>query len=332
MKAIAYDKFGPAAEVLRLVERPDPQPGPGDVLVDVKASGVNPSDVKLRAGARPGGLAAVMPFPEIIPHSDGAGVISAVGEGVDPARVGRRVWLWNAQWERAHGSAAEKIALPSEQAAPLPDAAGFDVGACLGIPGVTAWCSVFSGGSVEGKDVLVAGGAGAVGALAIRMAKLGGARKVIATVSGPEKGAVAEAAGADAVVNYRSEDVVAAVRAATGGRGVDRISEVEFGGNLAASAELIEPAGWIVTYASMAAPTPQLPFYQLMFKNVTVKFLVVYRLEAALRRAAEADLHRWLSSGALTADIDARFDLADAAAAHDYVERGGRRGPVIVDV
>lgn len=332
MKAIAYTEFGPAREALRLVDLPDPTPEPGEVLVRVRASGVNPSDVKLRAGRRPGGLAPTMPYPLIVPHSDGAGEIEAVGAGVDPARVGRRVWIWNGQWLRAQGTAAELIALPSAQAVDLPDGVDFAVGACLGIPAVTGWCAVRVGGAVEGRDVLVTGGAGAVGRFAVQCARLSGARRVITTVSGPEKAAEASAVGATHVIDYRREDVAARVMDITEGVGVDRIAEVEFGGNLTVSAEVIRPGGWIVAYASMADPTPTLPFYTLMFKDVTLRALVVYRLDATVRRAAEADLTRWLAAGALDGQIATRLPLAQAAQAHEVVEAGEKRGAVVLDV
>ncbi|MEO1328415.1 MAG: NADPH:quinone reductase [Pseudomonadota bacterium] len=332
MKAAAYRRFGPAAEVLEIIDRPAAAPGPGEVSVRVRASGVNPSDVKLRAGARPGGVAPEMPYPEITPHSDGAGEIDAVGDGVDPSRVGQRVWLWNGQWERAFGTAAEQIVLPAEQAAPLPDACSFAEGACLGIPATTAHVGLFADGPIEGATVLVSGGAGAVGAYAVEMAKLGGAAQVLTTVSGPEKAALAKELGADHVINYREEDVVEAVMTATAGAGVDRIVEVEFGGNLATNTEIIKPNGAIASYASMAVPTPKLPFYQLMFKCVTLRLYVVYRLAPALRRRAVADLERWLSEGRLSHRIAGRWPLAQIADAHAQVEAGAKIGAVIVDV
>ena len=160
MRAVWYEEFGDAEQVLTSGEMPTPSPAPGEVLVRVRASGINPSDVKLRAGARPG---AVMAFPRVIPHSDGAGVVEAVGEGVDAGRVGQRVWLWNAGWQRAFGTAAEYVALPADQALPLPDGTEFAEGACLGIPAMTAWYAVCGAGPVEGKTVLVTGGAGFIG-------------------------------------------------------------------------------------------------------------------------------------------------------------------------
>lgn len=331
MKAAYYDRFGPAREVLTIGELATPAPGPGEVLVRVRASGVNPSDVKLRAGKRPGGVAAEMPFPRIVPHSDGAGVIEAVGLGVDAAMIGTRVWLWNAQWGRAFGSGAEYVALPSEQAVPLPEATSFVEGACGGIPMTTACHCVFGDGDVTGKTVLVTGAAGAVGRYAVQMAKLGGAT-VLATVSGPEKAAEAEAAGADHILNYRSEDVASRVMAITGGAGVDRIVEVEFGGNLPVSNQIIAPNGVIAAYASMAAPEPALPFYQLMFRNVTLRMVVVYQLSIEARTAVIERLTPMLTAGALSHKIAATYPLADTAAAHEAVEAGDKIGAVVVEI
>src|SRR5690348_15971075 len=224
MRAAFYESHGPAREVLSVGEQPTPAPAAGEVRVRIKASGVNPSDVKSRR--RGSG------FPLTIPHSDGAGVIDAVGPGVDPARVGERVWLWNGQWRRPFGTAAEFIALPSAQAVPLPDAVSFEVGACLGIPFLTAWRAVHRRPVRVGDSLLVAGGAGAVGHYAVQLASRAGYR-VIASVSSAEKAAVAQAAGAQATVNYREEDLAAAVQRFTGGAGVDRVIEVNLCANAA---------------------------------------------------------------------------------------------------
>ncbi len=216
MKAVWYEGFGPAGEVLVHGEMPAPEPGPGEVLVRLHASGVNPSDVKLRAGARPG---ARMEWPRIVPHSDGAGVIEALGQGVDRARIGQRVWIWNGQWRRPFGTAAEYIAVPDAQAVFLPGNVSFAEGACLGIPALTAWAAVMGDGPVEGRTVLVTGGAGSVGRYAVQMARVAGA-EVITTVSGPEK--AAHAVGAHHVVNYREEDVPARILEITQGTGSSR--------------------------------------------------------------------------------------------------------------
>ena len=324
MRAVVYEKTGPAVEVLGLRELPRPDPGPGEVLVRVAVSGANPSDAKTRAGAR-GPIA----HPLVIPHSDGAGRIVAVGEGVDPSRAGERVWLWNAAFGRPFGSCADYVALPSAQAVRLPDAASYAAGACLGIPALTAHRCVFADGPVEGLDVLVTGGAGAVGAYAVQMAKLGGAR-VVATVSGPVKEAHALAMGADAVVNYREGDAAAGILAATAGSGIDRIVEVEFGGNLPVTRQILKDNGIVAAYGSMAVPEPVLPFYPMLFAAQTLRMVLVYKLPHEARAAGEADLGRWLSDGALQHPVAAEFPPEAAAEAHDLTLGSDRIGAVLV--
>ncbi len=326
MKAAWYDRNGAAGAVLTVGDLPDPVPGPGEVLVRVKLSGVNPSDVKTRAGTR-GGMA----FPRVVPQSDGAGVIEAVGPGVEARRIGERVWLWNGQWRRPHGTAAEKIALPSEQAVRLPDGVPFEAGACLGIPAMTAEACLFSDGPISGRTVLVTGGAGAVGHYAIQLARWGGSR-VIATAGRPETLAACRQAGADLVIDYKREKVAVRVLEETAGEGADRIVEVEFGGNLETSLAVIKENGVIAAYASMAAPTPTLPFYPLMFKAATLRLVLVYILTPAARRRAIANLTAALEAGALTHPIAARFPLAEIARAHEAVEAGDKLGQVLVTV
>jgi NADPH2:quinone reductase len=326
MKAAWYERNGAAREVLQVGALPDPVPGPGEVLVRVHLSGVNPSDVKSRAGAR-GGMA----FPRIVPHSDGAGVIEAVGSGVDKARVGERVWLWNGQWQRPFGTAAERIALPSNQAVRLPGGVDFEAGACLGIPAMTAEACLFSDGPLQGKTVLVTGGAGAVGHYAIQLATWAGAR-VIATAGRPETVATCRNSGADLVIDYKRESVAERVREATGGAGVDRIVEVEFGGNLETSLSVIKENGVIAAYASMAAPAPSLPFYPLMFKAVTLRLVLVYILTPEARRRSIANLTAALEAGALTHPIAGRFPLDETARAHEAVEAGNKLGQVLVSI
>ena len=325
MRAAWYEGFGPAADVLTVGEMADPAPGPGEVLVRVRASGINPSDVKLRAGARPG---AVMAFPRVIPHSDGAGVIEAVGAGVDAARVGQRVWLWNAQWQRAFGTAAEYVALPAEQAVALPDQTAFHEAACFGIPAMTAWYGLFSDGPIEGQTILVTGGAGTVGRYACQMGKLGGAR-VITTVSSAEKAAHSMA---EETINYREGDVEAQVMDMTDGAGVDRIVDVDFGANQATSLPIIKPGGVIASYASAADMTPTLQFYGFMFKNVTLRMLIVYQLDSVARRKGEAQLTRWLEAGALQHAVVRCGGLDDIAAAQDTVAAGAKLGTVVLDM
>ena len=326
MKASWYERNGPAKAVLTVGEMPDPVAAPGEVAVRIAVSGVNPSDVKSRAGARGG-----MPFPRIVPHSDGAGTIEAVGPGVEKARLGERVWLWNGQWKRPFGTAAERIALPAEQAVELPEGVSFEAGACLGIPAMTAEACLFSDGPLQGKTVLVTGGAGAVGHYAIQLAKWAGAR-VIATAGRPETIAACRKSGAEIVIDYKREAVAARVLDATGGAGVDRIVEVEFGGNIETSHSILKENGVIAAYASMAVPTPALPFYPMMFKAVTVRLVLVYILTPEARRRSIANLAAALEAGALTHPIAGRFPLEKIARAHEAVEAGDKLGQVLVAI
>ena len=325
MKAAFYESTGAAEDVLHVGEVQDPVVKQGEVLVRVAYSAVHPSDVKTRAGAR-----GPMAFPRVIPHSDGSGWIVAVGEGVDSARVGTRAWIWNAAWKRPNGTASEVIALPEEQAVPLPDAASLKDGATLGIPAITAHRCLFSDGDIAGQSVLVTGGAGTVGSMAIQMAKRAGAQ-VITTVSGPEKAAHAKSLGADCVVNYRDGDAVEQIRAAAGGS-VDRIVEVEFGGNLSMSQALLADGGVIATYGSMAAPEPQIPFYPMMFLNMSVRMVFAYMIPTEARRRAEQDIYAWLADGSLKGIVADEFQLEHAAAAHLSVEAGQRIGVTLIKV
>lgn len=326
MRAAWYESIGEARAVIRVGDLPDPEPGPGEVLVRVRASGVNPHDVKKRLGKR-----APMQFPRIVPHNDGAGVIERVGPGVPPGRVGERVWVHSAQWQRPSGTAAEYVALPAGFAWPLPEGTSFAEGAALGIPAMTAHRAVFADGSVYGRRVLVQGGAGAVGYYAIQFAKTAGA-EVLATVSGPEKAAVAREAGADHVIDYRREDVASRVRAVTGGAGVDRIVEVDFGRNLDVDRAVLVTNGVIAAYASEGDPTPTLPFYPMMAAGITARLVLVFVMpEDALRQAA-ADTSAMLARGALRHRIAARFPVDRTAEAHEAVEGGAAVGKVVVEI
>ncbi len=326
MKALWYEGFGAAADVLTFGEMAAPVAGPGEVLVRVRASGVNPSDVKLRSGARPG---AVMAYPRVVPHSDGAGVIEAVGEGVDAARIGERVWLWNASWQRALGSAAEFVALPGAQARHLPDGTSFEEGACFGIPAMTAWYALYGDGAdLSGQTVLVTGGAGTVGRYACQMAALGGAR-VITTVSSEAKAAHS---GAPDWVNYREADVAEAVMELTGGAGVDRVVEVDFAANQAASLDVIKPGGVIAAYASASEMAPALSFYPFMFKDVTLRMLIVYQMARADHDRGSAALSHWLGRGELSHAVVPGGGLEDGVRAHERVEAGEKVGTVVLSV
>ncbi len=325
MRAVWYEDFGAARDVPVLGDMADPLPGPGEVLVRVRASGINPSDVKLRAGARPG---AVMEWPRVIPHSDGAGVIEATGAGVDSARVGQRVWLWNGQWKRAQGTAAELIALPADQAVPLPETTSFEAGACLGIPAMTAWYALFADGPIDGQAVLITGGAGAVGRYACQMAHLGGAR-VITTVSSPEKGAHSTAAE---WIDYRQENVAEAVLETTAGACVDRIVEVDFAANQETSLAVLKPGGTIASYASASEMAPQLAFYPFMFKNITLRMLIVYLLDPQTRRRGEAQISAWLADERLSHAVVPVDGLKEAAAGHELVAAGRKLGTVVLSL
>lgn len=327
MKKTIYRRTGAAHEVLEIVERAVPAPGPGEVRVRVAWSGVNPSDTKSRAGTR----SPVMPFPEVTPHSDGAGVVDAVGEGVDVARIGERVWLWNTAWGRPEGTAAEFVVLPQEQAVRLPDGVPLEAGACLGIPAMTAAHAVLGYGDVRGQRVLVAGGAGAVGHYAIQMARLAGAAQVIATVSSEEKATIAREAGADAAVDYRAADFIDRVRALTGGQGVDRIIEVDLAANLKQDLEAVRPDGEWVVYGSGAREVP-MPFGPLILKNIGVRFFIVYHLSAADRARALEHLTALLSRGALQHNVFQRLPLERIADAHALVEGGKAPGNVVLEV
>ncbi len=274
MKAIHYTRFGPAADVLTLAEMPTPDPAPGEVLVELTFSGVNPSDVKARSGTRPG--VTKPPFDQIIPHSDGAGRIVAVGDDVPETRIGQRVWIWNGQWQRPFGTAATHICLPADQAVQLPDPITMDTGAVLGIPGLTAAHAVFGGGAVAGQTLLIQGGAGTVGLLAVQLAKWGGA-KVIATARGDGLTS-AEDAGADVVLNYSDPDLAQHILAANDGAPISRIIEVEFGRNVGTDAEVIAPNGTIAAYGSAQDMAPTLPFGPLLFKAATIDILLIYLL------------------------------------------------------
>ncbi|MEX0319433.1 MAG: NADPH:quinone reductase [Ruegeria sp.] len=326
MKAITYRVFGAARDVLQIEDLESPTPGPGEVLIDVAFSGVNPSDVKARAGARPG--VTKPPYPVIVPHSDGSGIISAVGEGVLEGRIGERVWIWNGQWQRPFGTAAEQIALPSEQAVRLPDSASLETGAVLGIPGLTACHTVFSGGDIAGQTVLVQGGAGTVGYLAVQLAKWGGARVIATAGSGSLNRA--RSAGADATLDYATPDLAEQILDANSGQPVHRIVEVEFGRNAETDAAVIAENGRINTYGSAKAMTPPLPFYPLMFKSVTLEMVLIYLQSPEIRARTIAQLARALKEGALDCPIQSVHDLTNAAAAHEEVEAGGRTGAVLI--
>ncbi|HEY6643728.1 NADPH:quinone reductase [Povalibacter sp.] len=325
MRAATYERTGDARDVLQIVDLPRPEPAAGEVRVRLEWSGVNPSDVKTRAATR----TKVLAFPRITPHSDGGGVIDAVGTGIDPGRVGERVWIWNGAWGRPNGTAAEFITVPAAQAVRLPTNVGTDVGACLGIPALTALHAVTVDGGIAGKSVLIAGGAGAVGHYAIQFARLHGAASILTTVSSAQKAAIASQAGADTVINYKTEDVESRVREVTAGTGVDRVIEVNFSVNSQLDLQVLKPDADIVAYGS-DAPDFTLPFVPLIAKNVRLRFFMVYILDAATRTTLIDDLTSLLAGDRLKHNISARLPLDRIAEAHELVESGRSNGKVVV--
>jgi NADPH2:quinone reductase len=339
MRAVVYSQRG-GPEVLRLVERANPEAGPGDVRVRVHVSGVNPTDWKSRRGGRE---PEPLPFPEVVPNQDGAGTIDAVGEGVARDRVGERVWLWEAAWQRADGTAQELVVLPERQAVPLPDEVSFDAGASMGIPALTAHrcLTVSEGGprklapgALRGQTVLVAGGAGAVGHAAIQLACWAGAR-ILSTVSSEDKARLARAAGAEHVVNYRAQGAPEAIRAFAPD-GVDLVVEVAPAANAALDAAVLAADGTVAVYASEGDGGLGLEVRALMSRNIRYQFVLVYTVTAAAKDQAVADVAAALADGALPVGEEAglplhRFPLEQTAEAHAAVE-GGAVGKVLVDV
>jgi NADPH:quinone reductase len=323
MQAVWYEQNGPADQVLTYGQIEDPQVGPDEVRVRLHSSGVNPSDTKRRGGT-------VMAFPRIIPHSDGAGVIERVGSNVPVERIGERVWLWNAQFGRALGTAAEYIVVPSAQAVPLPENVDFATGACLGIPALTAHRCLFADGPIVGQTILISGGAGAVGNAAVQLAKWAGAT-VITTVSSPEKAQIARDSGADYVLDYTKEDVVARINEITNGVGVQRIVEVAFGRNLAINLEVLQQNGTIATYGSDAEREPRIPFYDLMYKDMTVRFVLVYLLTDEARLQGITDITTALVEQKFRPIIAQSFPLSQTAQAHQAVESGKMLGNVVIE-
>jgi NADPH:quinone reductase len=325
MRAAFYEKNGPAADVLRLGDVDMPKPGPGEVRVRLATSGVNPSDVKSRAGRT-----RKIVFPRVIPHSDGAGVIDVVGDGVPAERVGERVWVWNGQWKRAFGTAAEFITLPAVQAVPLPKTASFEVGACLGIPAMTASHAVSLARTWAGCTLLIAGGAGAVANYAIQFAKARGAA-VITTVSSEDKAKRARAAGADHCIDYRHEDVGARVKDLTDGEGVDTVIELDFAANAKLVPSVLRPSGSVIVYGT-GAPEATIPAQWMLTNGIAIKFMLVYELTTEQRQEAVAEIMRMLTEDRLVHSIASTFPLDDIVAAHQAVESGKVMGNVVVRI
>jgi NADPH2:quinone reductase len=298
MRAAYYTRNGPAKDVLQVGQVDTPRPGPGEVRVRLRTSGVNPSDVKARAG-----LTRKIAFPLVIPHSDGAGEIDLVGEGVSPQRLGERVWIWNGQWKRAFGTCAEQIVVPQAQAVPLPAQVSFEAGACLGIPAMTAYH-------------------------AVAVAKARGAT-VITTVSSQAKAKLAQEAGADHVIDYRRDNVGERVMAITSGRGVDAVIELDLAANAKLLPGVLRPKGTVVVYGT-GAPEAAIPAQWLLINAIVLKFIFVYELTAEERAAAVGTINRMLAENRLINNVALTLPLADIVAAHEAVEQGKALGNVVV--
>jgi len=326
MQAAWYEVQGPAREVLIVGAMPDPHPGPGEVRIDVSASGINPGDLKKRENAFGSG----MRYPRVIPHSDGAGVIDEVGNGVPTARLGQRVWCFGAQSYRPFGTAAEYTVVPDQQAIQLPDNVDFTAGACLGIPALTAHRAVHGGEPVAGRHVLVQGGAGAVGCFAVGFARRAGAN-VIATVrSEPDEQAVHDAGAEHAFRSDRAQLELVAQVLRVAPEGVHHIVEVAFDANVEVDQQMLALGGSIAAYAT-SHPRPAIPFWELLFKNARILLMGSDDFPMEKKLAAAEEVNAMLAEGWRGLRIDKSFPLAEIAAAHEYAG-SGPRGRVLVSI
>lgn len=327
MRAAWFDRFGTAQDVLEVGDIDTPVAGDGEVLVRVHTSAINPSDVKKRAGSFPN----LLDDGFVIPNSDGAGVIEAVGDGVDTNRIGERVWIYQAQYARRFGTAAQYVAIESSRAARLPDDISFEIGACLGIPVMTAHRAVFADGPVAGQTLLITGGAGRVGHYAIQWAAQAGAT-VIATASNTADVEACKEAGAKHVVNHRGDDVTADILSATGNALVDRVVDVEFGANLPVSVDVLKTGGVIATYSSTQVTEPKLPFFTMMYKDLTVRTIIVYAMPEDAKSQAIQDIDAALTAGTLQHRIAETLPLDEIARGNEIIEQGSIRGAVVLTI
>ena len=327
MKAVWYERYGEARDVLEFGEMEDPVPAHDEIKVRVKTSGLNPSDIKRRKGTS----VANPKLPRVIPHMDGAGIVESVGADVRNIAPGDRVWVYEAQLGCPFGTAAEFVVVPEHRAVKLPDSIDFETGASLGVPAMTAHRCLFLDGSIEGKTILVQGGAGAVGNYTVQFAKWGKARRVIATVSSEEKAKIAFEAGADHVLNYKTENVVERIRQIAP-EGVDRVAEVSFGSNWETDVAVLKPNGVISTYASDSQREPKIQFYSLMGKGLTVHFVLVYVMSKKAHEHAIRDIEDALAKEFLKPKIAARFPLSKTVDAHELLESGKAVGKILIEV
>jgi len=323
MRAAFYEKNGAARDVLSVADVETPKPGPGEVRVRLKTSGVNPSDVKSREGRT-----RKIAFPRVIPHSDGAGEIEATGDGVPASRKGERVWVWNAQWKRAFGTCAEYVVLPAHLAVPLPGHISDEAGACLGIPAMTAWNAVEVAGAAKGKTVLVTGGAGGVGHYAIQFAKARGAT-VLTTISSEAKAALARQAGADHTIDYKRDNVAERVMALTNKAGIDAVVEMDVAANARLYPGILHARSEVVIYGTGGAES-SIPSQFLLTHGIKLQFIFVYELTAAERASAVSGITRMLENKTLINNVALTVPLKDIVAAHEAVEQGNTMGNVVV--
>ncbi len=327
MRAAWFTEFGPARNVLQTGEFEKPDAGPGEVLIRLHTSGVNPSDVKKRAGSFP----TLLDDGPVIPNSDGAGTIEAVGSGVAKERIDERVWVYQAQFARRFGTAAEFIAIASERAPRLPDNVSFEIGACLGIPAMTAHRCVFADGDVDGQVILITGGAGRVGHYAIQWASQAGAT-VVASASTPADAEACLRAGATSIVNHRSEQFAESILDATEGNPVDRVIDVEFGANLATSVKVLRVGGTIATYSSTMVTEPKLPFLEMMYKDLTIRMIIVYAMPESAKQLAISDLEKALGNDQLQHRIAQVLPLGEIVKGNELIEQADVRGSVVLTI
>ncbi|MBX9828145.1 MAG: NADPH:quinone reductase [Xanthobacteraceae bacterium] len=323
MRAAFYERNGAARDVLSIADVDTPKPGPGEVRVRLKTSGVNPSDVKAREGRT-----RKIAYPRVIPHSDGAGEIEAVGDGVPASRKGERVWIWNAQWKRAFGTCAEYVVLPAHLAVPLPAHISDEAGACLGIPAMTAWNAVEVAGAATGKTVLVTGGAGGVGHYAIQFARAKGAT-VLTTISSEAKAALAKQAGADHTIDYKRENVAERVMALTNKAGIDAVVEMDVAANARLYPGILHARSEVVIYGTGSGEST-IPSQFLLVNGIRLQFIYVYELTAAERASAVSGITRMLDNKTLVNNVALTLPLKDIVAAHEAVEQGKAMGNVVV--
>ena len=326
MIAYWYENSGTPAEVITLGDMPKPEPGPGEVCVRIAMSAVNPTDCKRRKLGR-----ELSKFPRIIPNNDGAGTIESIGDGVNTNRIGERVWLFGAQANRPFGTAAEFCVVPDAYACHLPDNQSFSSGSCLGVPAVTAHRALYADGDINGHTILISGGAGRVGRYAVQLAKASGAT-VISTAGSEEKCIHIRNLGADHVLNYYDDDLLARVLDITEGIGVDRMVDVAFGANIELAPKLIRPNGTLTSYSSDGMPRPQFPFLEFMYKNIGIQPFSIFGMPENAKIEAFSMISDLLNEGQISHLIGKEYAFSNMVDAHEVVENGKLFGVCLVNL